>query len=56
MSVLSAVNQEALAATAIPSRIAEYDWDALRADINGFGCAVLEKLLAVSEYREMAAL
>ena len=56
MIALSSDNPEALAAIATKSRVAEYDWNALHADINGFGCAVLEKLLTASECREMAAL
>ena len=38
------------------TRIARYDWIALSEDLNGFGCAVLEKLLSPGECRQIAGL
>jgi uncharacterized protein len=37
-------------------RVVGYDWDALGAELDGFGCAVLSKLLTPAECREIAAL
>jgi hypothetical protein len=37
-------------------RVAKYDWNALAAELNGYGCAVLERLLAPAECKEIAAL
>jgi uncharacterized protein len=37
-------------------RVARYDWDAVGADLNGFGCAVLKDLLTPDECRSLASL
>jgi uncharacterized protein len=39
-----------------PERVASYDWDAVGADLNAFGCAVLRNLLTPDECRSLAAL
>jgi uncharacterized protein len=38
------------------ARIATYDWDAVGADLNAFGCAVLKTLLTAEECASIAAL
>ena len=38
------------------ARVAGYDWDAIGAELNGYGCAVLPKLLSARECRDNAAL
>ena len=38
------------------SASASYDWEALAAELDAYGCAVLEKLLTPEECREIAAL
>jgi len=38
------------------ARVAAYDWQSLAHDLDGFGCAVLPKLLAPEECREVASL
>jgi hypothetical protein len=38
------------------ARVAAYDWQALRGELDGYGCAVLPKLLSESECRAIAAL
>jgi uncharacterized protein len=55
------MNMRPLAAPtfAIPSakaRVAQYDWKLLSEELNGHGCAVLEKLLTPEECRGVAAL
>ena len=37
-------------------RVARYDWDALAAELDAYGCAVIEKLLTPGECTEIAAL
>ncbi|TGU69147.1 hypothetical protein EN787_33815, partial [Mesorhizobium sp. M1C.F.Ca.ET.144.01.1.1] len=41
---------------AAETRIAAYDWPALTAELDGFGCAVMEKLLSPEECRQLAGL
>ncbi len=41
---------------AAETRIAAYDWPKLAADLDGFGCAVMEKLLSPEECRRIAGL
>jgi len=41
---------------AAQSRAGRYDWTAIGAELGGFGCAVLEKLLSARECAEIAAL
>src|ERR1700710_76096 len=38
------------------ARVARYDWKALPAELGGFGCAVMEKLLSPEECRLIAGL
>ena len=54
-----------LLANAVPStrivrpaqeRVGQYDWTTLSGDLSHYGCAVLEKLLAQEECRQIAAL
>ena len=47
--------------TPAPSAVAEqrvgsHDWQALASDLDGYGCAVIEKLLTPEECRQIAAL
>ncbi|PRD45665.1 proline hydroxylase [Phyllobacterium phragmitis] len=44
------------AVEAAEQRVARYDWTALAANLDNFGCAVLETLLSPEECRELAAL
>jgi hypothetical protein len=37
-------------------RVAQYDWSALSGELNGYGCAVIKKLLSPEECRQIAAL
>ena len=50
------VTQIAAAEKSAAGRVAAHDWDAIGAELNGYGCAVLPKLLTVSECRSIAAL
>jgi hypothetical protein len=38
------------------TRVSRYDWETLSGDLNGYGCAVLEKLLSPDECRQIARL
>jgi uncharacterized protein len=40
----------------LKQRLEKYDWDAVAANLNSYGCAVLEKLLAPNECKSVAAL
>jgi hypothetical protein len=40
----------------LKQRIARYDWDAVAANLNSYGCAVLERLLTPNECQRAAAL
>jgi hypothetical protein len=40
----------------LKQRVEKYDWDAVAANLNSYGCAVLEKLLAPNECKSVAAL
>jgi uncharacterized protein len=48
------VTQIAAAEKSAAGRVAAHDWDAIGAELNGYGCAVLPKLLTVSECRSIA--
>lgn len=37
-------------------RIGQYDWNAITAEMNAYGCAVLPKLLSAAECKDIAAL
>src|SRR6267378_2304086 len=56
---MSAPSKAALAPSIVPStetRVSQYDWETLSGDLNGYGCAVLEKLLSPDECRRIAEL
>ncbi len=38
------------------ARVSRYDWDALSAELSGYGCAVMDELLSPDESRQVAAL
>src|SRR3984893_8875657 len=38
------------------TRVSQYDWETLSGDLNGYGCAVLEKLLSLDQCRQIAGL
>jgi hypothetical protein len=38
------------------ARVSAYDWQALTGELDRYGCAVLPKLLAPGECRQLAAL
>ena len=40
----------------VEARVAAFDWQALAADLDAYGCAVLSKLLSAGECRSIAAL
>ncbi len=44
------------AALSAEARVARYEWNQLGEGLNGFGCAVLEKLLSPEECRQIAGL
>ena len=46
----------ASAATSAEARVAAYDWQSLKGDLDNYGCAVLPKLLSAEECRAIAAL
>jgi uncharacterized protein len=54
---VNAVTKIAAAAAKAPTgRVASYDWDAVGADLNAFGCTVLSNLLTPDECRSLASL
>jgi len=44
------------AVRAAETRVSQYDWEALSQDLDGYGCAVLEKLLSPDECHRIAGL
>ena len=56
MNAKLATLSSASAGFAAEARVAAYDWKALAAELDGFGCAVLPKLLTPEECRQVAAL
>ncbi|WP_426229146.1 2OG-Fe(II) oxygenase [Pararhizobium sp. DWP3-4] len=44
------------AALSAGARVAQYDWTRLGEELNGFGCAVIDRLLSPEECRELAGL
>jgi hypothetical protein len=56
MSTRSSRISAASAVASAEARVAAYDWQALRGELDGYGCAVLPKLLSESECRAIAAL
>ena len=55
MNFASAIRMSAANRT-VKMRFSQYDWNALSAEINGYGCAVIEKLLSPEECRQIAGL
>src|SRR6202165_3440288 len=51
----SAVRDPATARTA-ETRVSEYDWETLSAELSGYGCAVIEQLLSPEKCRQIAGL
>lgn len=56
MNAKIATLSRASADNSAEARIAAYDWPALAGELDGFGCAVLPKLLTPEECRTVAAL
>jgi hypothetical protein len=53
---MNVVTQIAAPEKSAAGRVAGHDWDAIGAELNGYGCAVLPKLLTAGECRSIAAL
>jgi uncharacterized protein len=56
---MTALAKSAPSASAVKSadaRVANFDWRELSAQLSGFGCAVIEKLLSPDECRQIASL
>src|ERR1700754_4329883 len=56
MKSRSSTTSAASAVTSTEARVAAYDWQALAGELDGYGCAVLQKLLSPEECRAIAAL
>ena len=56
MNIRTSTGSPAFEDTSADARVAAYDWQALTAELDGFGCAVLPKLLTPDECRRMAGL
>jgi hypothetical protein len=56
MNAVTRIASSARAAESADDRVARYDWQALAQDLDGCGCAVMEKLLTEKECAEIAAL
>ena len=56
MNVQTNVIPIATAANSAEQRVARYDWPGLAAELDGYGAAVIEKLLTPEECRQIAAL
>jgi uncharacterized protein len=56
LNLLASIVPPAQVVQSAQERVGKYDWSALSADLSDYGCAVLEKLLAQEECREIAAL
>ncbi len=52
----SSIISPASAVMAAEARVAAYDWEAIRGELDNYGCAVLPKLLSPEECRTIAAL
>jgi hypothetical protein len=55
MNFASAIRMSAATRT-VEMRVSQYDWNTLSEEINGYGCAVIEKLLSPEECRQIAGL
>ena len=56
MTMLAGIVPAARAVRSAQERVSKYDWTMLGADLSHYGCAVLEKLLAPEECRDIAVL
>ena len=56
MNAPSSIVPHAAAVTSAEARVAGHDWQALAGELDGYGCAVLPKLLSPEECRAIAAL
>jgi hypothetical protein len=56
MNALTKIAPGTSTVTAAEKRIASYDWNALAEELDGYGCAVIEKLLTSEECANVAAL
>jgi hypothetical protein len=56
MNIRTSARSPAFDDTSAEARVAAYDWQALTAELDGFGCAVLPKLLSPEECRTLAGL
>ena len=56
MSALAKAKPASADAMSAEARVARYDWSALGEELDGFGCAVLDKLLTREECEAIAAL
>jgi hypothetical protein len=56
MNVRSTIVTPASEAKAAEARVALHDWQDLSEELNGYGCAVIEKLLSPEECRQIAGL
>ena len=56
MTIRTSAGSPAFEDTSAEARVAAYDWQALTNELDGFGCAVLPKLLAPEECRGIAEL
>jgi hypothetical protein len=52
----ASVTRMPAATRTVKMRFSRYDWNALSEEINGYGCAVIEKLLSPEECRQIAGL
>lgn len=52
----AAVVKTASVARTAKERVAQYDWNTVSGELNGFGCAVLKKIFTPEECRSLAAL
>jgi len=56
VNIQTSAGSPAIEDTSAEARVAAYDWQALTNELDGFGCAVLPKLLTQEECRSMAGL
>jgi uncharacterized protein len=55
MNFASAIRMSAANRT-VEMRVSQYEWNTLSEEIDGYGCAVIEKLLSPEECRQIAGL
>jgi uncharacterized protein len=56
MNAPSNIVRASTVALAADRRVVRYDWNALAAELGGYGCAVMQRLLPADECRQIAAL